>query len=50
MSTIAVRDAGGYFDPFRGVHYKDPQIIEVYTTQFLVAHELACATAFPICT
>ena len=23
MSTIAVRDPGGYFDPFRGAHYKD---------------------------
>ena len=39
MSTIAVRDVDGYFDPFRGVHYEDQQIREVYTPEFLEVHK-----------
>jgi len=47
MSTIAVRDPGGYFDPFRSNHYSDPQITEVYTKEFLVAHEDSMRNAIP---
>jgi multiple sugar transport system substrate-binding protein len=47
MSTIAVRDPGGYFDPFRGAHYKDPQIIETYSEPFLVVHEDSMRNSIP---
>lgn len=47
MSTIAVRDPGGYFDPFRGAHYKDPEIIKTYTKEFLVAHEDSMRNSIP---
>jgi multiple sugar transport system substrate-binding protein len=38
---------GGYFDPFRSNHYSDPQIMEVYTKEFLVAHEDSMRNAIP---
>lgn len=47
MSTVAVRDPGGYFDPFRGVHYSDPAIIETYTPEFLAAHEDSMRNSIP---
>jgi len=47
MSTIAVRDPAGYFDPFRGVHYEDPEIINVYTPEFLVAHKESMINSIP---
>jgi multiple sugar transport system substrate-binding protein len=47
MSTIAVRDPGGYFDPFRGVHYKDPEIIKTYSPEFLAAHETSMKDSIP---
>ncbi len=47
ISTIAVRDAGGYFDPFREVHYKDPEIIKVYTPEFLKAHRASLKDSIP---
>ena len=47
MSTIAVRDPGGYFDPFRTEHYRDPKIIETYTEPFLVVHEDSMRHAIP---
>lgn len=47
MSTIAVRDPGGYFDPFRGVHYKDPEIIKTYSPEFLAAHEASMRDSIP---
>jgi multiple sugar transport system substrate-binding protein len=47
MSTIAVRDPAGYFDPFRGVHYEDPEIIKVYTPEFLAAHKQSMINSIP---
>jgi multiple sugar transport system substrate-binding protein len=47
MSTIAVRDIDGYFDPFREVHYKDPQIIQNYSAPFLAVHEEAMRDSIP---
>ena len=47
MSTIAVRDPGGYFDPFRGAHYEDPEIQQTYTPEFLAAHRHSMANSIP---
>jgi multiple sugar transport system substrate-binding protein len=47
MSTIAVRDAGGYFDPFREEHYKDPEIIKLYSKEFLDVHEASMRGCIP---
>jgi multiple sugar transport system substrate-binding protein len=47
MSTVAVRDVDGYFDPFRQVHYKDPQIIQNYSEPFLAVHEEAMRDSIP---
>ena len=47
MSTIAVRDPGGYFDPFRDEHYKDPEIIKAYSAEFLDVHEASMRGSIP---
>lgn len=47
MSTVAVRDAGGYFDPFREEHYDDPQIVETYSQEFLDAHKASMRDSIP---
>lgn len=47
MSTIAVRDPAGYFDPFRAAHYDDPDINEVYSTEFLTAHRESMSDSIP---
>ena len=47
MSTVAVRDPGGYFDPFRGAHYKDAEIESTYTKAFLDAHEDSMRNSIP---
>ena len=47
MSTIAVRDPGGYFDPIRGAQYKDPDVIKAYSAEFLVAHEASMRGSIP---
>ncbi len=47
MSTIAVQDSDGYFDPFREEHYKDPKIVEVYSPDFLEAHRSAMRDSIP---
>jgi multiple sugar transport system substrate-binding protein len=47
MSTIAVRDPAGYFDPTRGKHYTDPAIIEVYSEPFLEAHRASMKGSIP---
>ena len=47
MSTVAVRDPAGYFDPFRGAHYEDPDIQKVYTVEFLNAHKESMANSHP---
>ena len=47
MSTIAVRDPDGYFDPIRTVHYEDPEIQKTYTPEFLVAHKASLTNSIP---
>jgi multiple sugar transport system substrate-binding protein len=47
MSTLAVQDPGGYFDPIRASHYKDPSIIQTYSEEFLVAHEASMRDSMP---
>jgi multiple sugar transport system substrate-binding protein len=47
MSTIAVRDPGGYFDPFRGAHYADPEIQKTYSPEFLAAHKESMVNSIP---
>lgn len=47
MSTRAVRQRGGFFDPFRQEHYDDPDIIEAYSAAFLDVHRQSMATAIP---
>lgn len=47
MSTLAVRDVDGYFDPFRAVHYQDQQIIKNYSEPFLAVHEEAMRDSIP---
>lgn len=47
MSTVAVRDPGGYFDPFRGAHYEDAEIQKTYSKEFLDAHRNSMANSIP---
>lgn len=47
MSTLAVRQSGGFFDPFREEHYIDPEIESVYSKSFLQAHRQAMRSAIP---
>lgn len=47
MSTRAVRQVDGFFDPFRPEHYDDPGIIEAYSEPFLKVHRAALAGAIP---
>jgi multiple sugar transport system substrate-binding protein len=47
MSTLAVQQPDGYFDPIRDAHYDDPQIREVYSPAFLDAHRKAMHSAVP---
>ena len=47
MSTIAVRDPDGYFDPTRAAHYDDPEIQKTYTPEFLVAHKASMIDSIP---
>ena len=47
QSTIAVRDRDGYFDPFRNEHYKDPEIISLYSKEFLDVHGASMRGAVP---
>lgn len=47
MSTRAVREASGFFDPFRSAHYEDPDIQQTYTLEFLKAHKESMAESIP---
>ncbi len=47
MSTIAVRDPGGYFDPFRGAHYEDAEISKTYSPEFLSVHKASMEGSIP---
>jgi len=47
MSTVAVRDPEGYFDPFRGAHYSDDKIIDAYSAEFLEVHKASMEGSIP---
>ena len=47
MSTLAVREPGGFFDPFRKEHYGDRRIVETYGPDFLVAHRESMVRSIP---
>lgn len=47
MSTIAVRDPDGYFDPTRGAHYEDAEIQKTYSPEFLKAHKASMMNSIP---
>lgn len=47
MSTLAVRQIDGFFDPFRAEHYKDKKIVEAYSAPFLKVHREAMRNAIP---
>lgn len=47
MSSIAVSQTDGYFDPFRSEHYNDPTIIEAYGAPFLKAHQESMSQCIP---
>ncbi|QGY00358.1 extracellular solute-binding protein [Roseovarius faecimaris] len=47
ISTLAVRQKDGFFDPFRPEHYEDSQIREVYTKAFLDVHRASLEQAIP---
>ena len=47
MSTRAVRQVDGFFDPFRPEHYADAGIIEAYSKPFLKVHRAALEGAIP---
>lgn len=47
MSTAAVREVDGYFDPFRTEHYEDPLIVQTYSREFLDVHKSSLENAIP---
>ncbi len=47
MSTIAVRQTDGFFDPFRPEHYEDKGIKAAYTPEFLAVHRTSLENAIP---
>ena len=47
MSTRAIREVGGFFDPNRPEHYEDPVIQEVYSKPFLEVHKASLKQAIP---
>lgn len=47
MSTLAVRQADGFFDPFRPEHYDDAGIKSAYTAEFLRVHRDGMKNAIP---
>ncbi len=47
LSTIAVRDPAGYFDPTRNAHYDDAEIKKTYSPEFLVAHKASMINSIP---
>ncbi len=47
MSTQAVQDPAGYFDPTRGAHYTDKSISDTYSASFLAAHKESMQGSIP---
>jgi len=46
-STLAIRQSGGFLDPFRIEHYNDKIIQNIYTSRFLEAHQQAMHSSIP---
>lgn len=47
VSTRAVRETGGYFDPFHEAHYSDKAIESAYSREFLDVHRDGMKNALP---
>ncbi len=47
MSTLAVGQVDGFFDPYRPEHYTDPGIQAAYTPEFLNVHRDSMRAAIP---
>ncbi len=47
ISTLAVRQPSGFFDPFREAHYEDSEVQSVYGQSFLDAHRQSLANCLP---
>jgi multiple sugar transport system substrate-binding protein len=47
ISTRAVRQSDGFFDPFRSEHYEDDGIAETYSRSFLDIHKASLQSAIP---
>lgn len=47
MSTLAVRQADGFFDPYRPEHYEDEGIKAAYTQEFLDVHRASLEASIP---
>ncbi len=47
MSTAAVREADGFFDPYRPEHYQDVGIQNTYSNEFLQMHEVSMRKSIP---
>ena len=47
MSTLAVRQKDGFFDPFRPEHYRDSGIQAAYSEPFLKVHRASLEAAIP---
>ena len=46
-STLAVKQAGGYFDPYAESHYSHKDIIKLYGTDFLKVHKQSLSNCIP---
>lgn len=47
VSCRSVREASGYFDPFRDEHYRDPDIARLYGADFLSVHRDSLRNCMP---
>lgn len=47
ISTLAVQEPDGFFDPFRVEHYEDATIREIYSDEFLKVHRESMRNAIP---
>lgn len=47
MSTLAVQQTDGFFDPYRPEHYDDTNIVAAYSPAFLKVHRASLENAIP---
>jgi multiple sugar transport system substrate-binding protein len=47
ISTMAIQQTDGFFDPFRPEHYDDPIIQNAYTSEFLDVHRKSLENSIP---